>query len=78
MKRYRTRWLQNALRISLSCRLFRLFRPGTCSGQTSVEYLLAIGVIAVAMALILLTGGLFEALGEVFTKFSRTLALPYP
>ncbi len=48
------------------------------SGQTTVEYLLAIGVIAVAMAAVLLTGGLFEALADLFGQIATKIALPVP
>jgi len=50
----------------------------TMRGQTTVEYLLAIGVIAVAMALVLLSSGLFEALAELFDKMATKIARPYP
>jgi Flp pilus assembly pilin Flp len=58
---------------------------GTCltrapqeKGQTTVEYVLAIGVIAVAMAAVLSSGILFEALADLFDQLARKIALPMP
>ena len=48
------------------------------SGQVTVEYLLAIGVVAVAMAAVLSSGVLFEALADLFNQLSDKIALPYP
>lgn len=47
-------------------------------GQTTVEYLLAIGVIAVAMAAVLMKGGLFEALAELYTELADKISAPDP
>ncbi len=48
------------------------------SGQATVEYLLAIGVVAVAMAAVLSSGVLFEALADLFSQLSGKIALPSP
>ncbi len=47
-------------------------------GQTTVEYLLAIGVIAVAMAAVLSSGVLFEALADLYNQLSIKIVRPYP
>jgi Flp pilus assembly pilin Flp len=47
-------------------------------GQTTVEYLLAIGVIAVAMAAVLSSGVLFEALADLYNQLSTKIVRPYP
>lgn len=47
-------------------------------GQTTVEYLMVVGVIVVAMAAIMLSGGLFEALASLFKQISTAIALPAP
>ena len=47
-------------------------------GQTTVEYMLAIGVIAVIMAAVLMTGGLFEALANLFNELAERVAAPDP
>ncbi|WP_268746654.1 hypothetical protein [Desulfonatronum thiodismutans] len=43
-----------------------------------MEYLLAIGVVAVAMAAVLSSGVLFEALADLFSQLSGKIALPSP
>lgn len=52
--------------------------PAAIRGQTTVEYLLAIGVIAVAMAVVLMKGGLFEALAELYTELAIKVSAPDP
>ncbi len=52
--------------------------PDSQRGQTTVEYMLAIGVIAVAMAAVLMTGGLFEALANLFNELAERVAAPDP
>ena len=47
-------------------------------GQTTVEYMLAIGVIAVVMAAVLMTGGLFEALANLFNELAERVTAPDP
>lgn len=65
---------------SVGCKTSFCTRPdgSSTSGQTTVEYLLAIGVIGVAMAAVLLTGGLFEALADLFNQIAGRIALPVP
>lgn len=76
--RLRFRPLQN-IRTSLIELLCRLCQPLAGNrGQTTVEYLLAIGVVAVAMAAVLSSGVLFEALADLFNQLSDKIALPYP
>lgn len=48
------------------------------SGQTTVEYLLTIGVVGVAMAAVLLGQELFNALSDLFDQLATLIALPMP
>jgi Flp pilus assembly pilin Flp len=47
-------------------------------GQATVEYILVIGVLVVALAAAFYQRELFEALARGFNTIARQVALPYP
>jgi Flp pilus assembly pilin Flp len=63
-------------RLSRSCIQCQAFRSE--QGQATVEYLLVIGVLVVALAAAFCQRQLFEALAYVFNAIAVQVSLPYP